>query len=494
MNKPAASPSLRGAPRRGVSLVEALVAMAVMAFGMLAVMGVQTTLRVNADVAKQRSEATRIAEEEIERLRSFRSVGAAADAALNWDEVVQQLGLPVAMTAANTTYTLNRRVADPLGSAQKSISVEVTWVDRVGTTQRVVLGDTLAGASPVLSGLLSVPATRTASSQRDNRHPTIPVRAHELGGSSGESVFKPVEGGTIAWTFNDVSGVITRVCVVSDASTSSSLAVADLSSCVATTAQLLSGFVRFNLRGLALEFDGDHDRFVVKPIANGRVAWKLRESPNRVYRNCKVDESDSVTELADDGIDSDNCSDAFEFLISPFNRNDILADVLTAADADDPRWPVLPLSMSLGLTSTGHLLNGASQAPLCYANSPTGSLTANQSGQYLVEYFCIIFPNTPKTWSGTSVVVPGAFADYGGSANAWTIGTGSTAYRVCRYTQASVATTTNADHPLAYDNVSGNLINQNFLVVAGPKACPTDVAANPAAGDLVNTNTLQHQP
>ena len=91
-------------------------------------------------------------------------------------------------------------------------------------------------------------------------------------------------------------------------------------------------------------------------------------------------------------------------------------------------------------------------------------------------------------------MVPGAFTDYGGSANTWTIGTGNTAYRVCRYTQANVATTTNADHPLAYDNVSGNLINQNFLVVAGPKACPTDVAANPAAGDLVNTNTLQHQP
>jgi Tfp pilus assembly protein PilV len=52
---------------RGVSLVEAMVALAVMAFGMLAEVGVQTTLRLNADVAKQRSEATRIAQETLER-------------------------------------------------------------------------------------------------------------------------------------------------------------------------------------------------------------------------------------------------------------------------------------------------------------------------------------------------------------------------------------------------------------------------------------------
>src|SRR3990167_8768909 len=59
---------------RGVSLVEALIALAVMAFGMLAVVGVQSTMRLNSDLSKQRTEATRIASEEIERLRSFTSV------------------------------------------------------------------------------------------------------------------------------------------------------------------------------------------------------------------------------------------------------------------------------------------------------------------------------------------------------------------------------------------------------------------------------------
>ncbi len=57
--------------QRGVSLVEAIVAMAVMAFGMMAIVGLQTTLRANSDVAKQRSEAVRIAEEAIETARAF---------------------------------------------------------------------------------------------------------------------------------------------------------------------------------------------------------------------------------------------------------------------------------------------------------------------------------------------------------------------------------------------------------------------------------------
>ncbi len=65
-------------PVRGTSLVEAVVAMAVMAFGMLAVVGVQSTLRLNADVAKQRSEAVRIAQEAMEAARGFGVIEAPA--------------------------------------------------------------------------------------------------------------------------------------------------------------------------------------------------------------------------------------------------------------------------------------------------------------------------------------------------------------------------------------------------------------------------------
>ncbi|MDP1533833.1 MAG: prepilin-type N-terminal cleavage/methylation domain-containing protein, partial [Rubrivivax sp.] len=45
------------ARQQGVSLIEAVVALAVLAFGMLGLVGVQATLRGNADIAKQRAEA-----------------------------------------------------------------------------------------------------------------------------------------------------------------------------------------------------------------------------------------------------------------------------------------------------------------------------------------------------------------------------------------------------------------------------------------------------
>lgn len=76
------------AAARGVSLVEALVAMAVMSIGMLALVGVQSTLRMNGDLARQRTEATRIASEEIERVRSFTSLAAVPGApGMSYDEI-----------------------------------------------------------------------------------------------------------------------------------------------------------------------------------------------------------------------------------------------------------------------------------------------------------------------------------------------------------------------------------------------------------------------
>ena len=475
----------RTATAHGVSLIEALVAMAVMAFGMLAVIGVQTTFRINADVAKQRSEATRIAEEEIERLRAFKQIDAVVPpvpGAFGWDEVVAQLGSQLNLTGGNATFTLNRRVADIPGSAQKAVMVEVTWTDRLGNTQSVVLGDTLAGASPVLSGLLSVPATRSAASQRGNRHPTIPVRAHDLG--DGRSAFKPVEGGTIAWTFSNTTGVITNVCTVSAVSTSSSLTAGDLTTCTATTAQLLAGAIRFNLRGASKDFGNGTSAF--KPVAGGTVAWVIDNGLSRIIRNCQVTAGSTTASLLAADVIGASCTVlGTPQPVAPYDAVNDPSYAMLAVDSEDPRWPALPVGIDLTLTSTLH-----SSGPLCFADAPGDSVSAN--GQYAAEYFCIVYPNTQHTWSGSSTLAPGAFGD--GGAVTWSTGITTDTYRVCRYTQALGNTTTNTDHPLAYSNVSGNLINQNFLVVAGQKTCPTDVVANPASGDFVNSNTLQHQP
>jgi Tfp pilus assembly protein PilV len=96
---------------RGVSLVEAMVALAVMAFGMLAVVGVQSTLRLNGDIAKQRSEATRIAQENLEKGRAFVAIEAAdAPPGQSWAAIVDDTDT-VTPSNSNTTYTVERRVS-----------------------------------------------------------------------------------------------------------------------------------------------------------------------------------------------------------------------------------------------------------------------------------------------------------------------------------------------------------------------------------------------
>ncbi|HPO19087.1 MAG TPA: hypothetical protein PLO07_07820, partial [Rubrivivax sp.] len=76
-----------GAVARGMSLVEAIVAMAVMAFGMIAIVGLQSSLRQNSEIAKQRSEAVRIAEEAIEQWRAFSIMGTTSGASFGYGSI-----------------------------------------------------------------------------------------------------------------------------------------------------------------------------------------------------------------------------------------------------------------------------------------------------------------------------------------------------------------------------------------------------------------------
>ena len=443
LNKPTRPVRTRGSSI-GVSLIEALIAMAIMAFGMLAVVGIQVTLRANADIAKQRSEATRLAEEEIEGLRSFCGMTATATCANAWDDMannVRQLTAGVG-NDFNVDYTVTRTLT-AVSAAETAVVVAVTWQDRNAVNQQITLNSVLTGAEPSLSGVLSVPPIRTAANSRSQRHPTIPVRAGTLG--NGESAFKPAEAGTVAWTFNNTTGVITRVCTVAGSATSTSLVVADLTAgnCINTSAQLVSGVVRFNLRG-GTDPSILSGYSVIKPIPGGKVAWVISNATGQVLRTCEVDASKSTSDLDHNDLEPSDCSNIGAGIsISPF---DPLAGAasLVAADSENPVWPQLPLAVSLALTSTGHALPDQ-----CYTNGPTNSVAA-ASDPLGVEYFCIVYPNTQGTWSGSSAIAPGAFSD--GGAATWPIGSSSEKYRVCRYTPSSAASQTNMNHPAVDHN------------------------------------------
>jgi Tfp pilus assembly protein PilV len=398
---------------RGVSLVEAMVALAVMAFGMLTIVGVQSTLRLNGDIAKQRSEATHIAARHMERLRKFVDLP-------SFDAITTTAPAPATVMSdgiatSNASYTVQAAVVNAVdadGPPSKALRVTVRWNDRAGQEQNVVLSSVLSSATPALSGTLAVrPGTAPAGPVRRpyRRHQSIPVQARDFGSSSA---FVPPGGGPrMAIVFNNITGVVTGVCTVASDTTNANIELSDIAACSNnTTGQLLSGFVRFN----------------------------RNTSPG----------------------------------------------ALTAADVEDPQGQALSLRMQIALTSTGH-----PNPPICFAQGVS-------FGQVVVAYFCVIHSNTAALWSGTTTIEANGFGS-----DEWLIGEDPAGndpqrFRVCRYTSASSENQTvpNEDHPRNYSNVAGNLTNQNFVVIAARKSCPTDVPANPSIGDFVNSNTLQHQP
>jgi Tfp pilus assembly protein PilV len=403
---------------RGMALVEALVAMAVMAFGMLAIVGVQGTLRLNSDTAKQRSEAVRIAQAALEQHRRYTALsvppGGAVAGETYYDNVISAGPNNVAGTAGqNTTFVRTDTVPNPTADPRfRTLTVDVAWEDRAGAPQVVRLSSMIAGVPPELAGSLGLPMQRSLTSQPGGRNTAIPVSATDLG--NGTSAFKPPQSilGSVAWVFNNATGLFT-VCTTTAASTAA-LTQANISACGTEVGQLLSGQVRF---------------------ATGAAQ----------------------------------------------------------PDAATAELPPIGLARNLDIELTLTSLNHPSPGSTCFDDAPL--TLADASTVAAVNYFCAILANPSKTWSGIANLVPRAFTDVGEVV--WTIAaSGAGEYKVCRYTPAAndAAVIPNSAHPRNYSNVTKSLVRQNFLVIAAANNCPTDVAADPATGDFVNSNTLVHQP
>lgn len=405
----------------GTSLVEAVVALAVMAFGMLAVVGVQSTLRLNADVAKQRSEAVRIAQEAMETARGFSAIEAPGAGQTAYGDIATMGGSAVVGYTTNTTYTLTQTVVSRTDPQRKEVRVRVDWVDRNGEAQGIELNSIVGANDPRVALLLGARPNGIPLRQPLGRNPAIPPQAKAMGG--GLSAFKPPSSdGLVVWVFDELSGVIVGVCntVVTG---QAALTGADISACSNNAnGLLLSGYVRFS------------------------------------------------TALAQ----------------------------TNAANAENPTSTALNLSLALTLTSAGH----PTPNHVCYADAPADLALASVSIE--VAYFCAVFPNSSERWSGRSDIVPLAFSDPGELP--WVIADNAAdatadRYRVCRYTPAAndAEPIPNRLHPRNYVDVDTALRNQNFLVIRagdGTTAftCPTDAPIDPVAGDLINSNTLVHQP
>jgi type II secretory pathway pseudopilin PulG len=217
--------------QRGTTLLEALIAFLVLSLGMLAAARVQTQLRTNADLTRERTAAVRLAQRDIEQLRAS-AYADIADATTVIDDAVR--------------YTLERRIA--AANHARSAAVTVRWSGRDGTAQSVVLHTLIAESDPAYAGALAIAPVAFGAPGAYGRSARIPLPAKDLG--DGRSALKPIEEGTLALVFDNASGrVLARCSGVAPAKWTRNLTAADLNGCADTSGVLLAGSVRFAALG-----------------------------------------------------------------------------------------------------------------------------------------------------------------------------------------------------------------------------------------------------
>jgi type IV pilus modification protein PilV len=203
---------------RGFSLIEALIALLVVSFGMLAIASFQFTLARSSDLAKQRTEATRLAQQKMEQLRAYGQVDSstATPHVVNYtDDVVSSTTAEV--LTSNATFSRSWIVTANASGTEKWINVMVDWVDRTNASQQVQLFSVISKYDPQDIGSLSTFVPGAAGNQRrpKNRNINVPYPAVNLAscptGTGVCSAFTPPPG-NIIYIFDNNTGNITGSC------------------------------------------------------------------------------------------------------------------------------------------------------------------------------------------------------------------------------------------------------------------------------------------
>jgi len=238
---------------RGVALIEAMVALLIMAFGMVALAGLQSNMRRGADLAKQRGEAIRLAQQQMEQLRNYSVLTLPANPAADVQDYASIATVATNANAgdtnSNAAFALTRTVTDVADTPLKAVNVTVRWNDRANGAQFVIIDSYINGADPSLSGSLGVTPDSTPLRRPAERQASIPVEAHDLGNK--RSALVPGPTATVAWIFNNLTGLIIGRCTVPMGTASAALTkefAADTANCSYNmSGYLLSGYVRFSL-------------------------------------------------------------------------------------------------------------------------------------------------------------------------------------------------------------------------------------------------------
>lgn len=516
---------------RGFSLIEALVALVVTAFGMLALAGFQSSLGVASENAKHRAQAVRLAQQKLEQLRAFEQVSAsgakfdyATDVVSGGPETID--GGAFGYTTSNS-YTRQWWVTKADGvtageatDGQKWIRVRVLWTDRLNQTQNVMLQSVISRAEPGDLGTLAVgPGARQPRTPK-NRNVDVPYPAVNISG--GRSAFLP-PGGNRVFIFDNVSGDVLGSCDASLLSIASLsiTSVVDLTDtslgCNANKAYLLSGYIRFLSGAMPSGNETAIDNALSNPVdatkelsltvnapgfASGQTHLCYAQRQKVVSTNTTATSNISLISRDATGLvrvrtSGNHGLDTGQIVsINNVNKTSFIGQYTLTKTANNEFTYNQPGLTTVESDTTGTATR-VQQVTLAESDPvPTGY---TREISRFVAYACVVYPidhdgqpSTRALWWGDLSLTPVMTS---GDSSLWTLGTTAGTKKVCRFTGDYVNDNrvSNAEHPRYYRGVSGAIDNQNFLVIDGDRTCPTDSKIDPLAGDYINTNTVLHQ-
>lgn len=234
----------------GFTLVEALISLLIMGFGILSLAGMQAVLSRTADDAKQRTEAVRLAQEKIEQFRSYTGIastvvgqGTVNTTALNWNALAGGTDSMTTNAAYTRTWTISGASVDPM----RGLTVSVAWTDRAGEAQTVALSSVLSKTDPADSGFLGFPLPLNTNLKRPkNRNLDIPIPAIDLG--TGKSAVKFGTGGQYV-VFGNISGDVVNICAPTLPSNPTTAQIIEAltdtnnSNCIEVNGYIVAGYV-----------------------------------------------------------------------------------------------------------------------------------------------------------------------------------------------------------------------------------------------------------
>lgn len=218
----------------GFALVEAVITMLVLAVGLLALAATFLKLSRSEDVARQRSEATRLAVDQIEAMRAYTQIAVGANA-VSWNGLASGEDTLATNGAFTRRWTFSGSSADTM----RTLQVDVSWTDRSNEAQNVSMATVISRTDPLDVGVLGFPLPANTTLKRPkNRNLNIPVPASDLG--NGESAFR-LPNTNFAVVFSNESGYVVKSCNLASGVTI--ITVADLSDCSDATAYILAGYI-----------------------------------------------------------------------------------------------------------------------------------------------------------------------------------------------------------------------------------------------------------